>query len=178
MSVHIALFRGLNVGGSHKAPMADLRAMLEKLGFARVETYIQSGNAVFEVAEPPDAIAARIEAAFEPAFGFHADVVLRSLPEWQAAVAACPYLDRADAPKRVHVGFFRSPPDADRVASLADIESGADEFTHRGTEIYLSTPDGLGRSKLGSAVVGKKLGAAVTLRNWRTVLKLEEMARR
>jgi uncharacterized protein (DUF1697 family) len=178
MNVYIALFRGLNVGGSHKTPMADLRAMLEELGHTRVETYIQSGNAVFEAAEADaEAIALQIEAAFAPRFGFDSPTVVRTLAQWRDTIAACPYAGRADAPKHVHVGFFRGSPDAHRVASLADIESGADEFAHRGMEIYLSTPDGLGRSKLGAAVVARSLGASVTLRNWRTVLTLEEMAR-
>jgi len=177
--VYIALFRGLNVGGSHKSPMADLRAMLEALGFASVLTYIQSGNAVFEAAETDaDAIAARIETGFEPRFGFRSDVVVRTLPEWRAAIAACPFPDRTDQPKSVHVGFCRAAPASERLDALAEISSGRDVFAVVGREIYLHTPDGLARSKLGNAIVARNFGTPVTLRNWRTVLKLQELAQR
>lgn len=179
MNVYVALFRGLNVGGGHKAPMADLRAMLEALGLARVHTYIQSGNAVFEASQgSPNAIAAQIESAFEPRFGFRSDVVLRTLPEWKAAIGACPFPDRTDEPKFVHVGFCKEPPSPERLAALEAIQSGRDAFAVVGREIYLHTPDGLARSKLANAIVARNFGTPVTLRNWRTVLKLEEMARR
>ncbi|HUU96854.1 MAG TPA: DUF1697 domain-containing protein [Phycisphaerae bacterium] len=179
MTSFIAVFRGLNVGGSHKVPMAELRSVLEGLGLSRVRTYIQSGNAVFGAVEDEaavEALAQRIEAAFERAFGFRTPAALRSLGQWRAAVAACPFTSRHDQPQQVHVGFCRSNPDPERLAALGSIGSGADEIVASGLEVYLHTPDGLGRSRLGNALVSRNLGTTITLRNWRTVEALEQMA--
>jgi len=88
---YIALFRGLNVGGSHKVPMADLREMLAGLGFANVKTYIQSGNAVFDSDQTAAAASAAINPAFEAKFEFSAPLVLLDAGQLDAVIAASPF---------------------------------------------------------------------------------------
>lgn len=171
----IALFRGLNVGG-HKAPMAELRALLEEAGAKNVVTYIQSGNAVFDSSAAPARLAARIEKAFATHFGYDSPTVLRTLPEWRAAMQATPFKAEAKNHRAVHVGFFKAKPDPARTAALSVFETGGDRLVVKGLEAHLLVPNGLARSKLANALLTRNLGAPVTLRNWRTVEILEKMA--
>jgi uncharacterized protein (DUF1697 family) len=175
MTRFIALFRGLNVGG-HKAPMAELRALLEAAGARNVATYIQSGNAVFDSGAAPGPLTAKVEKAFKAHFGYASDMVLRTLPEWREAMASSPFRAEAKNPKMVHIGFFKSKPDPARTDALDLLASAGDRVVVRGREAHLLLPEGLARSKLANALMTRNLGAPVTLRNWRTVEILEGMA--
>lgn len=173
----IALLRGVNVGGAKKVPMAQLRELLEGLGFADVSTYVQSGNAVFTAEEDdPRAVAERIEAAIEDAFGFGSSITMRTRDELAAVIDAHPLRDVVTADNRFHVMFLsdEAPPDA-----LAAIDAKAHEpelFVLAGRELYLWTPAGLGTSRLAPKLTEKRLGTTATTRNWRTVEKLLELA--
>lgn len=156
--------------------MADLRALLEGLGPTGVETYIQSGNAIFSSTATPGRLASRIEAAFETQFGFRSDVVLRTLPQWHAAIAACPFRAETADPRSVHLGFFKGTPDPARLAALQTMASGRDAIEVTAREVILHLPDGLARSRLANALISRNLGTPITLRNWRTVQILAEMA--
>jgi uncharacterized protein (DUF1697 family) len=175
MTRFIALFRGLNVGG-HKAPMAELRALLEAAGARNVATYIQSGNAVFDSGAAPGPLTVKVERAFKAHFGYASDMVLRTLPEWREAMAASPFRVEAKHPKTVHIGFFKSKPDSARTDALDLLPSASDRLVVRGREAHLLVPNGLARSKLANALLTRNLGTPVTLRNWRTVEILEGMA--
>lgn len=171
----IALFRGLNVGG-HKAPMAELRALIEAAGGRNVATYIQSGNAVFDSGAAPGPLAAKIEKAFLAHFGYTSDTVLRTLPEWRAAMAATPFKSETRNHKAVHIGFFKAKPDPARTEALSIFEANGERLVVKGREAHLLVPNGLARSKLANALLARNLGAPLTLRNWRTVEILEGMA--
>lgn len=175
MTRFIALFRGLNVGG-HKAPMAELRALLEAAGARNVATYIQSGNAVFDSGAAPGPLTAKVEKAFKAHFGYASDMVLRTLPEWREAMAASPFRAEAKNPKTVHIGFFKAKPDPARTEALSIFEANGERLVVKGREAHLLVPNGLARSRLANALLTRNLGAPVTLRNWRTVEILEGMA--
>ena len=165
----IALLRGVNVGGKRKVQAAALKAVANGLGLTNVQTYLQSGNLVFE----GETSRAELEAALERALGFPVAVMVRSAEQWQSVIARNPYPLQAEADgSTVHVTFLGAEPSAAGLAALRAVASGADEWTHDGWQLYLHTPEGLGRSKLNP----DKLGVSATTRNWRTVLKLGELA--
>lgn len=175
----IALLRGINVGGNRKVPMAQLRELMEQLGHADVVTYVQSGNVVFAPADPgaaPEAVAAGIEGALEEAFGFRPAVAVRTREQLAAIVAADPFAGVADHPSRYHVLFLSAAGDAEALAEIDAAAFEPERFALRGRELYLWTPEGIGRSSLAQKLTERRIGAAATARNWRTVTKLLELA--
>lgn len=173
----VALLRGINVGGKNKLPMKELVALVEKLGATDVESYIQSGNVVFDAsAKVARDFAGKLEAAIEARFGFSSPVVLRSASELAAVLEAPPF---GEAPIETrHVGFLADPPAKARVASLDPARSPGDSFAVRGSEIYLHLPNGVARSKLTNAYFDSKLGTTTTIRNWKTFVALAALASR
>jgi uncharacterized protein (DUF1697 family) len=171
----IALLRGINVGGRHKAPMAELRDLASGLGFGDVATYIQSGNLVFS--SPLDeATAARdLERAIEHRFGFFVPVVMRSADEL-ATVASKHPLERHSADPRFLMVAFLDVVPAVAIESVIDAADHApDRFVGSGRDVYLAYPNGSARSKLTHALLQQRLGVRATIRNWNTVQKLVTM---
>jgi uncharacterized protein (DUF1697 family) len=175
--VHVALLRGVNMGGHNRLPMQDFAALLDAAGCRDVRTYIQSGNAVFRAAP---ALATRLPgtltAALLERFGLRVPVVLRSAAELRAVVAGNPFAREAAEPTRVHVAFLADAPAAARVARLDPERSPPDRFAVRGREVYLHLPNGAARSKLTTDYLDRTLATTSTGRNWRTVLKLLDLA--
>jgi uncharacterized protein (DUF1697 family) len=183
VSAYVALLRGINVGGHHKVPMAELRQLFAGLGFDDVATYIQSGNVVFssgarDVAE----MTADIERELVKIFGFAAPVVLRSARQLEGVASANPFVGGGIDVAALSVGFLGATPDAVRVSALladplADpATAGGDEFVLSEQEVYLHHPNGYGRSKLTNSYFDRRLGTMMTVRNWRTVMTLLDMA--
>lgn len=169
MPVFVALLRAVNVGGTGKLEMADLRRLCAEAGFTRVETYIASGNVVFDA----DADEAAIRAALETCLATHAGkpvgVIVRSAAQMAAVLAANPF-STAD-PKHSYAILLNDPPPADAIDSVT---GQSDEAMQLGTrEIYVAYPTGMGRSKLRIPAA-----ASGTARNMNTVEKLVEMSAR
>ncbi len=176
-SSHIALLRGINVGGRHKLPMKDLKGIFEAAGCTQVRTYIQSGNVVFEPAQASlDELPTRIGEAIEAAFGFSVPVVLRSADELRRAVANIPFTDEGLDPKLLQIVFLQQVPTPEQIAGLDPDRSPPDVFSVIGREIFCYHPNGIHRSKLTNAYFDTKLDTISTARNLRTTLKLLEMA--
>nr|WP_255426360.1 DUF1697 domain-containing protein [Pseudonocardia sp. C8] len=177
------MLRGINVGGSGKVPMADLRRLLARRGFTDVATYIQSGNVVLSSTDPdPAVVAATIEEVLRDDLGVPRPAVVFDREEYVAAVEANPFPQVTD-PKQLHAVFRAAPPDdAERARFAAALEAerakggrGTAEIV--GRVVYLHLPDGIGRSELG-ARLSARTGAADgggTARNWATVRKLGEL---
>lgn len=177
MTMYVALLRGVNVGGNNAVSMPTLRAACEDLGFANVQSYIQSGNLVFGSDTSAGSIAGQLEDLVLASFGLNIAVVVRSAAGLADVVARNPYRDEATANgSRVFVQFFAEPPPAPQVAKLDPTNSPGEGFTLDGRELYLNLPDGAGKSKL-IIHVGAKLGKLGTARNWNTVLKLLALTR-
>lgn len=177
MSTCIALLRGINVGGHNKIAMAELRALCEKLGLGGVQSYIQSGNLVFTAAEPPLRIETRIEQGIDKTFGLKIDVVVRTAAQWLETVKENPLKEAcAKEPNLVMLALSKKPPRSDTVAALR-ARAAADEHVEAGGgAIWIHYGSGMGRSKLSPALLDRLVGSSVTTRNWRTVLKLAELA--
>lgn len=177
MKTFVALFRGLNVGGKNVLPMKDLVALLEGMGLRDVETYIQSGNAVFR-SEEEDAslLSGRIRTAIEKVHGFEPQVLLLEPEAVERAVLSNPFPEAEPEPKTLHVYFLASTPELPDLDDLERIRDDRERFVLEGGIFYLHAPDGVGRSRL-AANAEKLLGVPATARNWRTVRKVLEMAK-
>jgi uncharacterized protein (DUF1697 family) len=157
--------------------MKELAAMFVAAGCSDVVTYIQSGNVVFD-ASPAAAkkLPAAIEAVIAKRFGMRVPVVMRTAAELSAAARDNPFLAAGADPDELHLAFLAEAPSATQIASLDPKRSPPDAFVVRGANIYLHLPGGVAKTKLSNAYFDAKLGTTSTVRNWRTVLKLVELA--
>jgi uncharacterized protein (DUF1697 family) len=179
MPTYVALLRAVNVANAKKLPMADFRNMLEGLGYKRVETYIQSGNAVFDTPVPAAKAAKAIAAALEKLMGEPVALLLRTHEELGRVIAGNPYAAEAAADgARVHAVFLSAVPVEAAIAGLKKIPPRSDRYHHLHDTLYLHLPDGAGESKFTAKTLDRILGVNVTARNWNTVVKLHEMSRR
>lgn len=167
MPAFIALLRAVNVGGTGKLPMTDVKAICVAEGYSRVQTYIASGNVVFVSEDKPAKIKAALEGRLKTYAGKPVGVMVRTVKEMAAVLAGNPFPKAA--PNRTVALFLDEPPPAD---ALADIRGRKDEELRLGTrEIYVHYGEGMGRSKL--VIPAAKFGTA---RNMNTVAKLTELA--
>jgi uncharacterized protein (DUF1697 family) len=177
MTRHIALLRGINVGGHKKVPMADLRAALEDAGFEDVKTYVQSGNVALTAKErSPGKVGRKVEQAIEKAFGFDVAVVVRSREEIAALVEDDPLGDVATNPTYRVVVFLAGKLDRKRLDDVDPEQFAPEAFALRDYEIVMWAPDGQRDSKLVKTLTEKRTGVVGTARNWKTVLKLLDLA--
>lgn len=176
MAVQVALFRGINVGKAKRVAMADLRALLEALGFTQVRTLLNSGNAVFEAGRTaPAANAKRIAAALIERTGVTANVLVLTVQELDAAIAGNPFVARMDDPSRMLLGFLTTDADPAPLRALADTDK---TYCSLGPHaFYLWCPDGILESTVANALVGAKFRDALTTRNWATACKLQALAK-
>jgi uncharacterized protein (DUF1697 family) len=178
MTTYLAFLRGINVGGNKTVSMADLRAMLERLGFEEPRSLLASGNLVFRCAPRSAAALERaLQAETRRRIGLEADFLVRTGAEWKAIVAGNPFRNEArDDPGHLLLMMWKTAPDAGRIRELEAAIPGREDFRAAGRHAYVVYPDGVGRSKFTHALIEKKLGTRGTARNWNTVLKLEALA--
>lgn len=174
----VALLRGINVGGKHILPMADLTSMFAKSGALGIRTYIQSGNVVFE-ASPNDAsaIAISVTKSIGKKFKFEPTIVLRSAGEMADVVANNPFLSDGSESAALYVGFLAKAPGKADIAKIDPARSPNDRLVVRGREIFVHYPGGVANSKFTNAYIDSTLATTSTFRNWRTVMKLVEMTK-
>jgi uncharacterized protein (DUF1697 family) len=178
MTRYLGLLRAINLAGHNKVGMADLRQLLEGLGFADVRSVLQSGNLIFESKGAPSS---RLESLLEDAaashLGLETDFFVRTAEEWARMVADNPFPgeSRRD-PAHLVVMLLKDVPGQDRFEALREAITGREVVRPGGRQAYIVYPDGIGRSKLTAALIEKKLGTRGTGRNWNTVLKLRSMA--
>ncbi|MEX0726480.1 MAG: DUF1697 domain-containing protein [Planctomycetaceae bacterium] len=175
MSIYIALFRGINVGGRNSLPMKELTSILEELGATGVKTYIQSGNVVFASREKnTKRLAGKIGAEIKNRRGFEPAVLLLTSDDLKSAIEANPFPETEGDPKSLHLGFLDTAPNKPDLKKLDELKANGERFQLIGKVFYLHAPNGVGRSKL-AANVERLLGVTMTDRNWRTVCKLSEL---
>jgi uncharacterized protein (DUF1697 family) len=195
--MYVALLRGINVGTAKRVAMADLRAMVEEMGYKDVRTLLNSGNVVFSVAKAaPRDLAHRLEKALAARLGVSARVIVISAKDLAEVVAANPLGKAADNPSRLLTGILRDRADREKLAEIvkkdwgqerialgpasaavaagAEGAAGAAGAAEATCAVYMWMPLGVIQSKLNAAV-SKALGDGVTARNWATMLKLKEM---
>jgi uncharacterized protein (DUF1697 family) len=172
----IALLRAVNVGG-RKLPMAELRSLCGELGWKDVATYIQSGNLVFSAPGKPEALEAKLEAAIRERFGLDVPVIVRTAAQWAGYAQANPFPEAAATePKALQLLVSKRLPAGDAVGRLMERAQAGELVKSAGGALWFHFPEGIARSKLTPALIDKVCGSPSTSRNWRTVLKLKEMA--
>ena len=177
MPTYVALLRGINVGKRNRVAMADLRALLDGLGYDDVRTHLQSGNAVFATpTRSARTVEKDVEKAIKAELGLDIRVLVRSAAQLGDVVAADPLGDRASDPSRYLVVFCEKPVPRDVFGDLEAPSYAPEEFAAAGHELFLWLPKGVYESRLVKALTEKRLGGASTMRNWRTVAKLAELA--
>lgn len=175
MTTYIALLRGINVGKAKRIAMADLRALLEDLGYTDVATLLNSGNVVFKAGKGvPRKLAADISTAIATRLGIEVPVIVVPAKDLALIAKENPFATTTIEPSRLLIAFV---PDADAlsaVSTIASLVTPPEQF-HVGTQAaYLHCARGILESKAGEALVGKA-GKAATTRNWATVLKLQAL---
>lgn len=167
MATYVGLLRGINVGGTGKLPMADLKELLAGLGFESVTTYIQSGNVVFdaEIGEWADSIAE----AVAHSVGFRPKVMVLSDSAFRAVADGNPF--PTDEPKAMHVYFLDGTPRWTAKAEMEAVKSSVERFYITDAAVYLYTPEFLTGSLLAPKLE-RLVGVPATARNWRTVQKI------
>ena len=176
MPDYIALLRGINVGGKNKLPMLALAALFTESGCRDVQTYIQSGNIIFQAApEIADALPAQITALIAERYSLHVPVILRTAEQLAEAFHHNPFLAQGLSAETLHVMFLADLPSPEKVAALDPNRSAPDAFVVQDRDIYLYLPSGVADTKLANAYFDAKLATVSTSRNWKTVTKLLEL---
>jgi uncharacterized protein (DUF1697 family) len=167
LKTFVVFLRAVNVGGTGKLPMRELKAICEAAGFAEVRTFIASGNVIFRSAKPEARIKAALEAGLKAYAGKPIGVLVRTTAELAAVLKANPFPEAA--PNRTVAIFLDKPPPA---TCLAEITGQSGEEVRLGKrEVYVHYRDGIGKSKL-------RIPAAAdgTARNMNTIAKLTALA--
>ncbi len=179
MTAHVALLRGINVGGHKKVAMSDLRELVTRLGFDDARTLLQSGNLVFRSEGRTGSELERLlEAATEKKLGLQTEYFVRTADEWKTIVARNPFRDEAERdPGHLVVMCLRGKPDGAQLTRLRAAISGPESVRAVGKQAYIAYPDGIGNSRLTmsrltNALIERTLETRGTGRNWNTVLKL------
>lgn len=179
MTTYISILRGINVSGQKKILMADLKALYEKIGFNNVQTYIQSGNVVFDYTGDKSilAIAEMIEHSIDKKYNFQVPVLVKQADDLISTIKNNPFTEEvAVDPSRVAVTFLENQPTAENLKKLEGVEYPPDRFIIDGENIYIHCPKSYGNSKLSNNFFEKKLKVRATTRNWKTINKLVEMS--
>jgi uncharacterized protein (DUF1697 family) len=182
ITIYIALLRGINVGGHNRIKMAELKTMFETMGLGRVKTYIQSGNVLFESNEREELLRMSIEHEIKQVFGFPVTVILRTAAELVRIIENSPFSDEEVAEAKVssegeslHVALLLEAPSKEGIERLSIIRSESDKYQIEGRDIYLLFRQGVRNSKLAKNL--QKLDVPATMRNWKTLNKLTELAK-
>jgi uncharacterized protein (DUF1697 family) len=176
MARHVVLLRGINIGPRNRVAMPRLRELLGELGYGDVRTYVQSGNIVLESRKSPRTLERELQQHIAEEFDVDTPVIVRTRDELAEVVDRNPLGDVADEPKRYQVSFMSGELDDGVLGSLESVRVEPERFVAIGRELYAWHPAGVARSKLWTALAGKKLGVTATARNWTTVTALLEMA--
>jgi uncharacterized protein (DUF1697 family) len=169
MTKYIAFLRAINVGGNAIIKMTDLKLMFESAGLENVQTYIQSGNVIFETEDDIDAVKKRIERQLEGAAGYKIHFFVRTMRDLQSIVSKSPFTAKAN--EMVYVAFLNQKPDPKSQQALLDLKNEADDFAVKGHEVYHLRRD-REKSALAKTSIEKILKSPATLRNMTTLTKM------
>ena len=175
MKTYVALIRGINVGGHKKVPMAILRDVLNKADFQDVKTYIQSGNIVFKSTEKNSKTIERIiQKSIESYFSFLVPVIVKTKEELQFIFDSCHLSD--EKKRESYFVLFDDIPDSELVKEVESITFENEEFSIVRDCLYFYSSTGYGRTKFNMNSIEKKLKVNATSRNFKTIVKLLELA--
>jgi uncharacterized protein (DUF1697 family) len=183
MTVYVALLRGVNVGSKNRIKMAELKQALEAAGLEKVETYIQSGNLIFESNESEEALRLKIEGTIKQAFGLTISTVIRTSDELTQLIQNCLFTEQeikqAEAAntegESLYIALLQEAPKKEKTENINRYITPEDAYQIRNRDIYLLLKHSIRNSKLAGAL--DKLGIPLTVRNWNTIQKLDQLAK-
>lgn len=176
MTTAIALLRGINVGKAKRVAMAELREVIQGLGFENVRTLLNSGNVVFDSPRGIGSLGAgAIRDAIANRTGVRAEVKVLSAADLGRIVGENPFADRIEHPSRFLVAFPSTPADLAKITILEQADHAPELFAVGSLAAYLGCAPGILESILLEKF-SRLIGTAVTTRNWSTVLKLHSMS--
>ncbi|HLK17640.1 MAG TPA: DUF1697 domain-containing protein [Bryobacteraceae bacterium] len=172
-----SMLRAVNLPGHNRLKMDELRDLYESLGLRGAQTYVASGNVVFQSdAKDLARLQKKIEDAIEKAYGFRTGVLLRTSAELKDIIRRNPLAKRSGIePNKLVVIFLTGEPDAMSKQKIAQIKVGPEELVLDGRQLYTYYAGGIGTSKLTAALIERAIKVSGTARNWNTVTKLLEM---
>jgi uncharacterized protein (DUF1697 family) len=175
----IALLRGINVSGRNRIPMRELCVLCADLSWEDVQSYIQSGNLVFKSNATAAKLETELEQAIEHRFGLSIPIIVRAAAVWPDYVRDNPYPDASQSePNLVMLALSKAAPKKDAVEKLQERAVSGERIVQVGDALWVHYAGGVAKSKLSPALFDRLVGSPVTARNWRTVLKLQELAHR
>ncbi len=175
MKTYIALLRGINVGGHKKILMADLRLLLESLGFKDVQTYIQSGNVIFRSHSEASAkeCSENISEAIKKKYGFKVPVLVKKATELNEILLKCPFSDKKQ--EKSYFILLKECPSQECIKITSDFSHPNEEFHIEEDCVFIYYSEGAGKAKMGVNFFENKLKVKATARNYRTMVKLLSM---
>lgn len=177
MATYIALLRGINVSGQKMIKMVELKAMFESIGLEAVQTYIQSGNVLFQSVDlMENEMVEKIHSAILERFGFEVDVQVFTVSNWNQIIANNPFVRRDNLDEaKLYVSLLAKEPLAVDVEKLASFAFQEETYHLIDRAVYLYVPKGYGNAKLSNNFLENKLKVSATTRNWKTMLTLRDM---
>lgn len=176
MSRWVALLRGINVGGHNKIPMAELRELCNDIGWENVDTYIQSGNIVFSAAGSTAALEKELAEAIASHFGHRIHVIVRPAAAWPLYIRLNPFPEASESePNRVMLALSKKPLPPDAAENLNKYTASGESIAQRTDSLWIHYASGSAKSRITPALLDRLAGSPVTTRNWRTVLKINDL---
>jgi uncharacterized protein (DUF1697 family) len=172
----VLLLRGVNLARNRRLAMADLRSILQGLGYDDAVTHLQSGNAVVTSRKRPATGKRELERALADELGLETEVFVRTRDELADVVRRDPLGDVARNPSRYLVSFLSGKPPASLAKQVETAAAASERAVVSGREVYSWHPNGVQRSKLAALLARRDLGVTATSRNWNTVTRLLGLA--
>ncbi|MBK8944310.1 MAG: DUF1697 domain-containing protein [Ignavibacteriae bacterium] len=177
MQTYIALLRGINVSGQKKIKMADLKIILEELKYEKVQTYIQSGNVIFNSkSNDVKKLAKLISNKIKTQYNFDVEIIVKTPEEFKFVLDNNPFIKQKKDKERNYITFLFSEPEKEYLEKLKEISFPPEEFFLLNKIIFFYSPNNYGNAKMNNNFFEKKLNVIATTRNWQTVNKLFELS--
>ncbi|HWY34576.1 MAG TPA: DUF1697 domain-containing protein [Nitrosopumilaceae archaeon] len=178
MQTYISILRGINVSGHKIIKMEELRKMYVGLGFKNVQTYIQSGNVIFQYKKTKlQDLEKNVTKQIVKDFSFEVPVLVKELSELIEILSNNPFINkRKEDVSKLHVTFLSEEPEPANIENIKKGQYASDEFILSGKSVYLFCPNGYGNTKLNNTFFESKLKVTSTTRNWKTINGLVNLA--
>ena len=176
MNKHLALLKGINVGGHNKIKMAELREALTKAGLKNVITYIQSGNILFKSDKDSPALETSIHEVIRKQFGHDIPVLVLEEKELRKAIENAPFVPQDESEQSKYIlSFLSRKPSSEELDTVKDISYEPDQWKIIDRTLYLYCPNGYGRTKFSAPMFERRLNVFMTARNWKSSHKFVEL---
>ena len=178
MNTKIAILRGINVGGKRRILMNDLKALCEQLELEQIQTYIQSGNLIFNSYKENTDLEGILEKSILERFGFDVPVIVRTLKELETSISRNPFFDKNADIDHLHLTFLKKKPEKENLEKIKSCNYEPERFKIEENDVFIFCEGKYHKSKLSNNFFEKKLKVGATTRNWKTVLKLLDLGKK